>query len=81
MEGVSMSEPDSEHDCGGCRFWHIRGEAEFAECRRRAPVAQLGWFSRALGDLAPGIEYDLGNEARWPTTHHEAWCGDWEALP
>lgn len=75
-----MSE-DATQECGNCRFWLHLVEGSFAECRRRAPVAQLAWFSRELGEMTPGHELDLAWEARWPLTHFEAWCGEWEKAP
>lgn len=64
-------------ECGTCRFWKSPA-GKINECRIRAPqtVAQIDGYN---GDA--GLCIDTRLVTRWPETHREDWCGEWEPEP
>ncbi len=64
-------------ECHACRFWwELAPNADFGQCRRRAPVAPA---QRVAGDL---MEFDpIVCYAVWPVTFDEYGCGEFELRP
>ena len=70
----------SKEECGHCRFWDvvIAGGSYQGQCRRHAPTRNIEHREQTS---THGFYTDApGNNALWPLTRTEWWCGDFEPL-
>ena len=79
MSDPTRSTPERTEECSTCRFWKvvIAGGSYQGQCKRHAPTRNVEIRKQSYSS-GPHIDAP-GNNALWPLTRKEDWCGEFNS--